>query len=93
MKSGAKQLVWGAAGLAFTAATSAWGFGAEGHEVVALVAESQLTPTAKAKVAALLAQDPGATLASISTWADKYRSPETSHWHFVNMPRGICLRP
>jgi hypothetical protein len=90
MKFGAKQLFWGTAGLALTVASAAWGFGAEGHEVVAMVAESQLTPAAKAKVAALLAQEPGATLTSISTWADQHRSPQTSHWHFVDMPRGNC---
>ena len=64
----------------------AWG--ETGHQVVALIASAQLTPTAKAKVDRLLAIEPGATLASISTWADEHRSPPTAPWHYVNFPRG-----
>jgi nuclease S1 len=63
------------------------GFGETGHQVVALIASAQLTPTARVKVDALLALEPGATLASISTWADEHRSPPTAPWHYVNFPR------
>ena len=34
---------------------------------------------------ALLALEPGAMLASISTWADEHRSPATARRHFVNI--------
>lgn len=46
-----------------------------------------LTPAARSAVEKLLAIEPGATLATISTWADEARSPVTSKWHYVNFPR------
>jgi hypothetical protein len=83
-----KKLLFAAVLLAAPLRALAWG--AEGHQVVALIAESELTPAAKARVNALLALEPGATLESISTWPDEHRSPETSAWHYVNFPRGDC---
>ena len=68
---------------------NAWG--TEGHQVVALIAQSQLTPKARAEVDRLLALEPGATLASVSTWADEHRNPSTASWHYVNFPRGNCV--
>jgi len=67
----------------------AWG--TEGHQVIALIAQSQLTPKAKSEVDRLLAQEPGETLASVSTWADEHRNPSTASWHYVNFPRGDCV--
>lgn len=64
----------------------AWG--ADGHRLVATVAEGLLTPAAKAEAERLLALEPGATLASISTWADEVRNPATAAWHYVNFARG-----
>jgi hypothetical protein len=69
---------------------SAWAWGSEGHQVVALIAEKQLTPNARAEVNRLLALEPGETLASISSWADEHRSPQTGPWHYVNFPKGDC---
>ena len=69
---------------------SAWGF--EGHRLIAELAEAQLTPEAKAEVNRLLALEPGATLASISTWADENRSPSTAAWHYVNLPRDSACK-
>ncbi|MBE0548114.1 MAG: S1/P1 nuclease [Rubrivivax sp.] len=66
----------------------AYAWGAEGHRLVATIAERQLSPAAKSAVAQLLALEPGATLESISTWADEVRSPATAAWHYVNFPRG-----
>lgn len=63
----------------------AWG--AVGHRIVATVAEHQLTPRARAEVDRLLALEPGATLASVSTWADEHRTRQTARWHFVDFPR------
>nr|CBA32580.1 hypothetical protein Csp_D32860 [Curvibacter putative symbiont of Hydra magnipapillata] len=54
----------------------AWG--SDGHKIVAMLAEAQLSPAARKEVDRLLAQEPGATLASISTWADEHRSPATA---------------
>jgi nuclease S1 len=65
---------------------SAWG--AEGHRIVAEVAEGELTPTARAEVDRLLALEPGASLSSISAWADETRSHATARWHYVNLRRG-----
>ncbi len=73
---------------AVAAPGSACAWGADGHRLVATVAEGLLTPEAKAEADRLLALDPGATLASISTWADEVRSPATAAWHYVNFPRG-----
>ncbi|MCV2419298.1 S1/P1 nuclease [Paucibacter sp. DJ2R-2] len=72
-----------------SAPAQAWG--AEGHRLVASVAEQGLSPAARAEVQRLLALEPGSTLASISTWADEHRSPQTGPWHYVNFPRdGGC---
>jgi len=65
------------------AASFAWG--AKAHRAIAAEAYAQLSPKARADVDALLALEPGATLASISTWADEHRSPATARWHFVNI--------
>ena len=68
---------------------SAWG--SEGHRLVAEVAQGQLTGAARAEIDRLLSIEPGSTLASISTWADEFRSPSTASWHYVNFPRdGDC---
>jgi hypothetical protein len=66
----------------------AWG--TEGHQVIAMIAQGELTSKAKATVDRLLTSEPGQTLASISTWADEHRSPQTASWHYVNFPRGQC---
>ncbi len=66
----------------------AWG--SDGHKIVAMLAEAQLSPAARKEVDRLLAQEPSATLASNSTWADEHRNPATAAWHYVNFPRGDC---
>lgn len=68
--------------------SSAWGGG--GHRLIALLALRQLTPAARAEVERLLGLEDGATLASISTWADEHPSPSTSRWHYVNLPQADC---
>ncbi|MBV8603080.1 MAG: S1/P1 nuclease [Pelomonas sp.] len=67
----------------------AWG--ADGHRLVAEESQQLLAPAARAEVDRLLALEPGATLMSISTWADETRAPGTAAWHYVNLPRdGNC---
>jgi hypothetical protein len=74
----------------------AWG--EEGHKVVALIADNYLTPSAKARVDAMLASDTddltAHDIASEAVWADKYRDSDrdttkerynqTNKWHFVD---------
>jgi hypothetical protein len=81
----AAMILSAAAGLFVS--TSAVGWGTEGHEVIALVAERLLTPEARKHVDAMLALEPGATLASVSNWADQTRDRSTAAWHYVNLPR------
>lgn len=77
------------------APASAWG--AQGHRLVARIAETRLDPAAKAEVARLLAAEPGATLASIAPWADQLRAEDpdlgkrSAGWHYVNMAEDGCI--
>jgi hypothetical protein len=63
-----------------------FGWGPEGHNLVARLAAARLTPAASAKVAEILG--PGVTLASISSWADQVRRTrtETGPWHYIDIP-------
>ena len=63
-------------------------FGGVGHRLIAELAEARLTPAARAEATRLLAQEPGATLMSVSTWADENRTLSTAAWHYLNFPRG-----
>jgi len=67
--------------------SAAWAWGNEGHKVVALIAASELSPAAKAKVEQLLGGDAASTMADVSTWADKIRRDrlETGPWHYANI--------
>ena len=64
--------------------------GTEGHQVVAVLAQAQLTPKARTEVNRLFALEPGEALLSISTWADEHRNPATAPWHYVNLLRDSC---
>ena len=64
--------------------TGAWGV--QGHRWIAAQAQRLLSPSARQAGDALLAQEPGATLESIATWADETRTPATAAWHYVNLP-------
>ncbi len=75
----------GVAGL-LAMAPQAFGWGREGHRLIAHLAMQHLNGKAKAGVAQLLAQ--GETLESIASWADEVRNQrrETSTWHYINIP-------
>ena len=70
--------------------TNVYAWGKDGHQVVAGLAETQLSANARAEVDRLLALEPGQTLQSISTWADEHRNPATGPWHYANFPRNTC---
>ena len=69
--------------------SQSWGWGSQGHMVVAQVAENNLTPAAKKAVSQLLKNQ---TLADVATWADIIKSQNewahTKSWHFVDIPDG-----
>ena len=89
----------------FTAflAPSAFGWGCEGHQVVALIARAHLTPAVSAAVDDLLrgnpidaaltrfCQDrPDDLMADSSTWADDAKNQEkTAVWHYIDIPLSV----
>lgn len=64
---------------------ASFGWGREGHAVVAIVAEHYMTSAALAKAGNLL---DGGTIDAIASWADDYRRdhPETGPWHYIDIP-------
>ncbi len=76
--------------MALLAPVAAWSWGAQGHRIVATLAQASLTPKASAAVNRLLALEASATLISISTWADEHRETATGAWHYVNFPKTSC---
>ena len=86
-----RQLAAVAVALAALAPAAAWSWGGAGHRWIAARALSQHTPVARTQLERLLALEPGATLPSVSTWADDTRTPDTAAWHYVNLsPDGPC---
>lgn len=73
---------------------SAHAWGPDGHRIVGAVAQSLLSPYAKAEVDALLADEAEASLAGVSNWADTIRGEEnwrfTAPWHYLNLPDLGC---
>lgn len=71
---------------------SAWGWGREGHQVVATVAEDHLNETTKVMIQSLIGNN---HLYSVATWADDIRKqrPDTAPWHYVNIPLGGTYNP
>src|SRR5690606_22854400 len=76
-------------------AGDALAWSAEGHRIVARIAEAGLRPEARAEVDRLLAEEADPTLAGIATWADELRGndPElgkrSAKWHYINFD-GRC---
>ena len=67
--------------------STAAGWGAQGHRLVALLASHRLTPRAQQNVTWLLGDE---TLADVSSWADQYLegNTQTALWHYLNIPPG-----
>jgi hypothetical protein len=76
--------LWVIAAICGSSPALAWG--PEGHSLVARIADAQLTPTARTRVAAILGKD--VSMASISTWADQVRRSrsDTGPWHYIDIP-------
>jgi len=84
----------------FCCVTHAFGWGCEGHQIVALIARAHLTPAASAAVDELLranpidptvkafCQDaPTPMMAAHATWADDTKNAEkTGTWHYIDIP-------
>ena len=66
---------------------ASFGWGHEGHQIIATVAEDHLDQTTKVMIQSLLGNN---HLYSIASWADDVRRerPETKAWHYVNIPLG-----
>ena len=69
------------------APSSAWAWGNEGHQIIALIAADRLSPATRAEVADLLGGDARPTMENVSTWADYIRLTrrDTAPWHYVNI--------
>src|SRR3974390_2980211 len=65
----------------------AFGWGREGHQIIAAVAEDHLDETTKVMIQSLIGNN---HLYSIASWADDIRNErrETGGWHYVNIPLG-----
>ncbi len=84
-------------------ASSAFGWGCEGHQMVALIARAHLTPVASAAVDRLLRENPidpalkrycmdrpDDPMADAATWADDIRNTEKNgEWHYIDIPRAV----
>ena len=73
-------------GLIFLTIGAAQAWGPVGHEVVAYIAEDNLSPSAKTKIGQILG--PNTSLADVANWADEIRRSrsKTASWHFIDIP-------
>jgi len=69
---------------------AAFSWDVTGHQAIAQIAQSRLSPQATVIVTRLLAQEPGSTLVNIASWADEHRDSTNTRWHYVNFPRDSC---
>ena len=85
----------------------AFGWGCEGHQMIALIARAHLTPAASAAVDQLLSANPidpalsrfcndrpADLMADSATWADDERNIDktTAGWHFIDIPLAVQRR-
>jgi hypothetical protein len=64
-----------------------WGWGRDGHRIIATVAEDHLNETTKVMIQSLIGNN---RLYSVASWADDIRRElrDTAPWHYVNIPLG-----
>ena len=55
---------------------------ANGHAIVAMLAEERLTPQTRVAVTTLL---DGQSLVDVASWPDQVRNQQTAPWHYVNI--------
>ena len=75
-------------------ATTAFGWGSKGHDIVAAIAEQHLTPKAKRKINKLL---DGKSIIYFSSWMDNIQNSPywedgyylTKTWHYANVDKGL----
>lgn len=81
---GTAAFVW-----ASFAGAPAWGWGADGHSIVAEIAQRRLNRHAAHGVERLLGR--GHSLASVASWADDVREarPYSALWHYVDIPVAV----
>lgn len=99
----ARRQIMGMAIILMLSPVRAWPWGCEGHQTIAIIAEKHMTPHALEMANRLLHSEPidpalsrfcasrGLDLlADSSNWADDLKSarPETSVWHYIDIPRG-----
>ncbi len=83
----------------FFSQSKLWAWGPVGHEVVALIADSRLSPDAKNQIAAILGSNGNLEeIANCADWIKHAKQdvscgnftlppmPETASWHFVDIP-------
>jgi nuclease S1 len=79
--------LWLAGIISLFTVSPAYPWGSKGHEIVAAIAETQLTDAARKRIKELLPQ--GTTLADASTRPDKAgrQIPDMDAYHFINFPK------
>ncbi len=74
---------------------AALGWGRDGHSLIGLLAERQLSPATLSAVQQLLVDEANPTLAGIASWPDAIRGEEGWRWtapmHYVNFADASCL--
>ena len=89
--------------LALVSCGSAFAWGCEGHQIVAMIASRHLTQDARTAVYQLLRDHPidpalsrfcqpvaADPMADAATWADdSKRGEKTGPWHYLDIPRGV----
>ena len=96
-KTPSKFVILGALAGVF-ATFQVFAFGTFGHRTIAEIAQSHLTPSARAQVVELLKVAPRPSLVELSTWPDELRddpnaqeaAKATAPWHYINFPKGNC---
>ncbi|HVW11787.1 MAG TPA: S1/P1 nuclease [Bryobacteraceae bacterium] len=90
----------------FLAPASLFGWGCDGHRIVAFIARAHLTPDVSQEVDRLLRSSPVAAsgnrncpdspadaMAAVASWADDIRSRvKNGVWHYIDIPRSVTER-
>jgi hypothetical protein len=68
-----------------TVATRVYTWGPEGHKVVALIAERNMSAAAIERARAIVG---GESLEGVANWADYIKGPRryTARWHYIDIP-------